>query len=228
MNETQALRFAPSSPPPGAGVYHPCSKDPTRIRSHFLSRAWSSVDCALTPQSWDHFPLTAGFQAWPLQVCKRWQQPLPGPLVLVHPGSEQEIEATLRVNQKIVLHLEGCAVTDLGTGKPGIAWPWTWLTATGFSSPGWEKADLWRPSRAQMLVQVKDAVCFFRAEVSPGPEFGQGHCLQMESPGSIQMQHGRKSYHQPQCHIPGGEAEGGGVLMWSVGVPYGTAGEVTV
>lgn len=47
------------------------------------------------------------------------------PLVLVHPGSEQEIEATLRVNQKIVLHLEGCAVTDLGTGKPGIVWPWT-------------------------------------------------------------------------------------------------------
>lgn len=79
-----------------------------------------------------------------------------------------------------------------------------------------------------MLVQVKDAVFFFRAEVSPGPEFGQRHCLQMESPGSIQLQHERKSYHQPQCHIPGGEAEGGGVLMWSVGVPYGTAGEVTV
>lgn len=49
--------------------------------------------------------LIAGFRGWPLQALRDGKSPLSGPSVLVQ-AKNRGVEATLRVNQKVLLHLK--------------------------------------------------------------------------------------------------------------------------
>ena len=49
--------------------------------------------------------LIAGFRGWPLQALRDGKSPLSGPLVLVQ-AKNRGVEATLKVNQKVLLHMK--------------------------------------------------------------------------------------------------------------------------
>ena len=100
-------------------------------------------------------------------------------------AKSREVEATLKVNQNVVLHLRGLH-HDRSQGEE--IWHRLALNASHSSQvpvPRLGRHCLVAPEQSSQPFRESKRYHCFPAEAPPGPECGWGRCLQTGSPGTV-------------------------------------------